>query len=125
MNEKRVVAALAALAQEHRLRIFRLLVEQGASGMRAGEIAEQLGIGAPNMSFHLKELDRAGLLHSTREGRFIRYAIHVDGMRQLLTYLTEQCCRGRPELCGDIFRRVANPCRPAGKPGSTKRVRAG
>jgi DNA-binding transcriptional ArsR family regulator len=125
MNEQRVVAALAALAQEHRLRIFRLLVEKGPSGMPAGEIADRLGIGAPNMSFHLKELDRAGLLHSTRDGRFIRYSIHVDGMRKLLTYLTEQCCRGRPELCGDIFRNVSNPCRPAGKAANRKRVRAG
>ena len=93
--------------------------------MPAGEIAERLGIGATNLSFHLKELDRAGLLHSTREGRFIRYAIHVDGMRELLTYLTEQCCRGRPELCGETFRSVSNPFRPAGKPTSKKRVRAG
>lgn len=121
MDEKQIVAALAALAQEHRLRIFRLLVEQGPSGMPAGEIAEEVGIGPTNMSFHLKELDRAGLLRSTREGRFIRYALNVDGMRELLTYLTEQCCQGRPELCGDVFRRASNPCGPAKK----KRVRAG
>lgn len=107
MDEKRIVAALAALAQEHRLRIFRLLVEKGVSGMPAGEIADKLGIGPTNMSFHLKELDRAGLLRSTRQGRFIRYAINVDGMRELLTYLTEQCCQGRPELCGEVFRRAS------------------
>jgi DNA-binding transcriptional ArsR family regulator len=111
MDEKRIVAALAALAQEHRLRIFRLLVEQGPSGMPAGEIADKLGIGPTNMSFHLKELDRAGLLRSTRQGRFIRYAIDVDGMRELLTYLTEQCCQGRPELCGEAFRRASKACR--------------
>jgi DNA-binding transcriptional ArsR family regulator len=121
MDEKQIVAALAALAQEHRLRIFRLLVAHGPSGMPAGEIADKIGIGATNMSFHLKELDRAGLLRATRQGRFIRYAIHVDGMRELLTYLTEQCCQGRPELCGDIFRRVSNACGPARK---KKRVRA-
>jgi DNA-binding transcriptional ArsR family regulator len=122
MDEKQIVAALAALAQEHRLRIFRLLVAHGPSGMPAGEIADTIGIGATNMSFHLKELDRAGLLHATRQGRFIRYAIHVDGMRELLTYLTEQCCQGRPELCGDVFRRTANACEPARK---KKRARAG
>lgn len=112
MDEKRIVAALAALAQEHRLRIFRLLVEKGASGMPAGEIADKLGIGPTNMSFHLKELDRAGLLRSTRQGRFIRYAINVDGMRELLTYLTEQCCQGRPELCGEAFRRASKARAP-------------
>lgn len=122
MDEKQIVAALAALAQEHRLRIFRLLVAHGPSGMPAGEIADTIGIGATNMSFHLKELDRAGLLHATRQGRFIRYAIHVDGMRELLTYLTEQCCQGRPELCGDVFRRTVNACEPARK---KKRARAG
>ncbi|NJO22155.1 MAG: helix-turn-helix transcriptional regulator [Sphingomonadales bacterium] len=114
MDEKQIVAALAALAQEHRLRIFRLLVAHGPSGLPAGEIADRIGIGATNMSFHLKELDRAGLLRATRQGRFIRYAIHVDGMRELLTYLTEQCCQGRPELCGDIFRRASSAC---GRPG--------
>jgi DNA-binding transcriptional ArsR family regulator len=122
MDEKQIVAALAALAQEHRLRIFRLLVAHGPSGMPAGEIADRIGIGATNMSFHLKELDRAGLLRATRQGRFIRYAIHVDGMRELLTYLTEQCCQGRPELCGDVFRHAANACGPARK---KKRARAG
>jgi DNA-binding transcriptional ArsR family regulator len=115
MNEKQIVAALAALAQEHRLRIFRLLVAHGPSGMPAGEIADRIGIGPTNMSFHLKELDRAGLLRATRQGRFIRYAIHVDGMRELLTYLTEQCCQGRPELCGEVFRRASRVCRPARK----------
>jgi DNA-binding transcriptional ArsR family regulator len=122
MDEKQIEAALAALAQDHRLRIFRRVVAHGSSGLPAGEIADRIGIGATNMSFHLKELDRAGLLHATRQGRFIRYAIHVDGMRELLTYLTEQCCQGRPELCGDVFRRAADACAPARK---KKRVRAG
>ena len=71
--------------------------------MPAGEIAERIGIGPTNMSFHLKELDRAGLLRATRDGRFIRYAVDVEGMRKLLTYLTEDCCGGRPELCGETF----------------------
>jgi ArsR family transcriptional regulator, arsenate/arsenite/antimonite-responsive transcriptional repressor len=115
MDEPRIVAALAALAHEHRLRIFRLLVKQGPSGMPAGEIADHVGISATNMSFHLKELDRAGLLHATRQGRFIRYAIDVDGMRRLLTYLTEDCCQGRPELCGDAFLAGSKVCRPRKK----------
>jgi len=112
MKEVAIVRALAALAQEHRLRIFRLLVKRGPSGLPAGEIAEKIGIGPTNMSFHLKELERAELLRATRQGRYIRYAIDVEGMRRLLTYLTEACCEGRPELCGDAFVAGAKLCRP-------------
>ena len=111
MDETKIVASLAALAHQHRLRIFRLLVKQGPSGMPAGEIAVRVGIGATNTSFHLKELDRAGLLRATRQGRFVRYAIDVDGMRRLLIYLTEECCQGRPELCGDSFVAPSKLCR--------------
>jgi DNA-binding transcriptional ArsR family regulator len=112
MNEEGIVAALAALAHEHRLRIFRLLVQRGPSGLPAGEIAQSVGISATNTSFHLKELDRAGLLRATRQGRYIRYAVDVEGMRRLLTYLTEDCCQGRPELCGQAFVAAAKACRP-------------
>ncbi len=101
MDPSRVVDALSALAHEHRLHIFRLLVKEGPSGRPAGDIAQAAGISATNTSFHLRELERAGLLQATREGRFIRYAVDVEGMRKLLTYLTEDCCQGRPELCGD------------------------
>jgi ArsR family transcriptional regulator len=111
MDEPQIVASLAALAHQHRLRIFRLLVKQGPSGMPAGEIAVRVGISATNTSFHLKELDRAGLLRSTRDGRYIRYAVDVDGMRRLLTYLTEDCCQGRPELCGTTFAATSKLCR--------------
>jgi ArsR family transcriptional regulator len=115
MDESRIVASLAAMAHQHRLRIFRLLVKQGPSGMPAGEIAHAVGISATNTSFHLKELDRAGLLRATREGRYIRYAVDVEGMRELLTYLTEDCCQGRPELCGDAFLVASKICRPRKK----------
>jgi ArsR family transcriptional regulator, arsenate/arsenite/antimonite-responsive transcriptional repressor len=94
------VRALAALAQEHRLAIYRLLVTHGAAGLAAGEIARGVGIAPTSLSFHMKELDRAGLVRSWREGRFVRYAIHIEGMRQLLAFLTETCCQGHPELCG-------------------------
>ena len=113
MKDTRAVACLAALAHQHRLRIFRLLVKQGPSGMPAGDIADRVGISATNTSFHLKELERAGLLRATREGRHVRYAIHVEGMRQLLTYLTEDCCQGRPELCGETFAAATTVCGPA------------
>ena len=111
MNEERVVAALSALAHGGRLRIFRLLVKRGPAGLPAGEIADRVGMGATNASFHLKELDRAGLLRATRQGRFVRYAVDVEGMRKLLTYLTEDCCQGRPELCGGAVAKAAGLCR--------------
>jgi DNA-binding transcriptional ArsR family regulator len=111
MKDRDAVTSLAALAHEHRLRIFRILVKQGPSGMPAGEIAHRVGLSATNTSFHLKELDRAGLIRPTRQGRYVRYAIHVEGMRKLLTYLTEECCQGRPELCGETFAAAAKLCR--------------
>ena len=111
MRERIAVLSLAALAHQHRLRIFRLLVKEGPSGLPAGEIADRVGISATNTSFHLKELDRAGLLRATRQGRYIRYAVDVDGMRKLLTYLTEDCCQGRPELCGETFAATSKLCR--------------
>jgi DNA-binding transcriptional ArsR family regulator len=112
MSDTEVVRSLAALAHEHRLGIFRLLVKRGPSGLAAGEIADRIGIGPTNLSFHLKELDRAGLIRATRDGRYIRYAIDVDGMRKLLTYLTEDCCAGRPELCGEAFAGASKVCQP-------------
>lgn len=100
MEMKQAVAALTALSQESRLEIFRLLVPLGVKGLPAGEIGEQLGIPAATLTFHLKELVHAGLLESRREGRSILYSLKVSGMRDLLQFLTEDCCGGRPELCG-------------------------
>jgi ArsR family transcriptional regulator len=100
MEMRQAVAALTALAQESRLLIFRLLVPEGTEGMAAGEIAEKLEIPAATLTFHLKELLHAGLIESRREGRSIRYSLKICGMRDLLTFLTEDCCKGRPELCG-------------------------
>lgn len=108
MKDQTAIAMLAALAQEHRIRIFRRLVKAGPSGLPSSDIANVVGISPTSASFHLKELERSGLLVATRQGRFIRYAIHIDAMRQLLTYLTEDCCQGQPELCGSAFR----PTRP-------------
>lgn len=99
MKSEQAIEALAALAQETRLAIFRLLVREGPEGLSAGLIAERLDIPAPTMSFHLAQLSRAGLVSSSREGRSIRYAANYGGMNGLLTYLTEDCCQGRPEIC--------------------------
>ncbi len=110
MNEKNAINALAALAQEHRLKIFRLLVKEGANGLPASHIAEAVGISRTSVSFHLKELETSGLLRSWREGRNIRYAVHVNGMRNLLAFLTEDCCDGHPEICGDSIVRIQTVC---------------
>ena len=91
MKDQAAIEMLSALAQEHRIRIFRLLVRAGPSGMPSSDIAEATDISPTSASFHLKELDRAGLVIATRQGRFIRYALHVEAMRKLLTYLTEDC----------------------------------
>jgi DNA-binding transcriptional ArsR family regulator len=114
MDELRAAAALAALAHEQRLRIFRRLVREGPNGLAAGSIAEAVGASPTATSFHLKELDRAGLIHPTRHGRYVRYAIHVEGMRRLLTYLTEDCCQGRPELCGSEIKKARAVCTSKG-----------
>jgi ArsR family transcriptional regulator, arsenate/arsenite/antimonite-responsive transcriptional repressor len=109
MEEKLALAALAALAHETRLAVFRLLVTIGPSGLPAGEIAERLGVVASTLSFHLKELDRAGLLRSWRRQRQIFYAADYEGTRGLLAFLTRDCCQGHPEICGDLARLAAVP----------------
>ncbi len=111
MENSAAVRAFAALAQENRLAIFRHLVTAGPSGLPAGEIAKAVGIGPTTLSFHLKELDRAGLVTQTREGRFIRYALYVEGVRQLVDFLTSDCCGGRPELCGTAFLDTGRFCK--------------
>ena len=102
MEEPIAVAALAALAHEVRLRAFRLLVKAGPSGLPSGDIAGALGVPPTGMSFHLATLERAGLLEARREGRRVFYAVHYETMRRLLAFLSEDCCGGRPELCGGL-----------------------
>ena len=109
MDDPTAVAALAALAQDHRLRIFRILVRQGPSGLSAGEIAQRLGLAPSALSFHLAQLERASLLHSWRVKRNIYYAVEIEGVRRLLGFLTEDCCQGQPELCGDLLGQ-SDPC---------------
>jgi ArsR family transcriptional regulator len=100
MEETSAIKAFAALAQEHRLKVFRLLVRHAPQGLPAGQIAAQVGIPASTMSAHLAQLERAGLLRSWREQRHILYAVETEGIRQLVMFLTEECCGGRPDLCG-------------------------
>lgn len=103
MEKKLVVNALASLAQESRLDIFRLLVQAGPSGMSAGKISEITGIPPSTMSFHLKELAYANMVHSRQESRFVIYSANFATMNALLAFLTENCCGG-------------NPCTPVTKP---------
>ncbi|ALT78009.1 ArsR/SmtB family transcription factor [Paucibacter sp. KCTC 42545] len=97
MNEDIVVRSLAALAQAHRLRAFRLLVVAGAEGLTPGALAEALAVPAATLSFHLKELMQAGLLSQQRLGRNLVYRADFSQMNGLLAYLTENCCQG--EAC--------------------------
>ena len=96
------IQALSALAQETRLDIYRLLVQRGPTGLAAGEIAERLDLPSPTLSFHLNQLRFAGLVTSRRESRSIIYSANYETMGDLLTYLTQNCCEGRPELCAPI-----------------------
>ncbi len=90
---------LAAIAQESRLLVFRRLACEGKE-LNAGALAEELGIPANTLSFHLKELVTAGLIVSRREGRSIYYSLNQENVRLLIAYLCEDCCGGKPELCG-------------------------
>ncbi len=102
MKVATATSAFAALANETRLKVFRLLVRLGPNGLPAGDIAKRLKVAPPTLSAHLAQLERAGLVHSWRVERRIFYALEVEGTRRLLRYLTEDCCRGQPELCGDL-----------------------
>jgi ArsR family transcriptional regulator, arsenate/arsenite/antimonite-responsive transcriptional repressor len=110
MDKKRALSALAALGQETRLDVFRLLVKAGPEGVPAGEIAERLGAFQNTMSSHLKILGHAGLVRAERQGRVVRYFADMTGFRDLLAYLMEDCCNGRPELCRPVIAAVTCDC---------------
>ena len=94
METTTAITALAALAQESRLTIFRLLVQAGSAGITVGEIKEKTGLPGSSLSFHLKELSHAGLIQGRQESRFIYYSADYAVMNALLDYLTENCCGG-------------------------------
>lgn len=94
MDSKQAVDALGSLAQEHRLAIFRLLVEAGKDGLAAGAIAERLGVPPSSLSFHLAHLTRAGLLSKERQSRTLIYRADYASMNALVAYLLENCCAG-------------------------------
>lgn len=96
METKHIISALAALAQESRLAVFRLLVQAGPQGVAATQIAAALGLAPSSLSFHLKELTYAGLLQQRREGRSLIYSANFETMNSVLGFLTENCCGGNP-----------------------------
>lgn len=108
MTEPEVVKALAALAQETRLKLFRLLVVAGHEGLTPGHMAETLDVSATALSFHLKELHNAGLVSSEREGRNIIYRAAFPVMNDLLAFLTAECCQGQP--CLDVSQSICANC---------------
>jgi DNA-binding transcriptional ArsR family regulator len=97
MNTPQALAALAALSQDHRLGIFRLLVQHGPEELAAGTIAERMDMAGATLSFHLKELARAGLVNARHDGRFRYYSANYAAMNELMAYLTDNCCQG--EAC--------------------------
>ncbi len=105
MEADQIIRALSALAQEHRLAAYRLLVQAGEGGIPAGALAEQLDVPPSSMSFHLAQLANAGLVTQRRESRSIIYSADYAAMNGVMGYLTENCCGGVP--CSD-----STDCRP-------------
>ena len=120
MEKPDAVTALAALAQNNRLDVFRLLVQAGPAGLPAGEVASALDVAPNTLTFHFDRLRSAGLVTVRREGRSMIYAARFETMNALLGFLTENCCGGAAELCAP-----AAMCKPAdGKPAGAKRAKA-
>ena len=118
MHKSDALAALAALAQENRLDVFRLLVQAGPQGLSAGRLARELDLAPNALTFHFDRLRDAGLVTVRREGRSMIYAAQFAAMNALLAYLTENCCQGSPETC------APQSCVPAGgKPARGKRAK--
>lgn len=104
MQSSEAATAFGALSQDTRLDLIRLLIAEGARGLSAGDLAARLSIPASTLSFHISALERVGLTQSTRHGRQIIHAVRIEGLRRLFSFLTETCCGGRPDLCGDLAR---------------------
>jgi DNA-binding transcriptional ArsR family regulator len=115
MEKSDAVAALAALAQDNRLDVFRLLVEAGPNGMPAGEVASALKLAPNTLTFHFDRLRTAGLVTVRRAGRSMIYAARFETMNTLLAYLTENCCNGAPQACAPM---------PVCKPARSRRTKA-
>jgi DNA-binding transcriptional ArsR family regulator len=109
MFQSQALSAFAALSQGTRLAIVRLLVRAGPHGVPAGAVAEAVGVSPSNVSFHLKELERAGLIEARREARSIIYRANYEGLRDLISFLMKDCCASNRDICGPT---LANGCSP-------------
>jgi ArsR family transcriptional regulator len=107
MDIENATRAFDALSQKTRLQTFKLLVHGGPAGMPAGRIAEELNVPHNTLSSHLSILANAGLITSRRQGRSIIYSIDFEGTRELISFLTDDCCQGRPELCATLTGQAA------------------
>jgi DNA-binding transcriptional ArsR family regulator len=125
METKTAVMGLAALAQETRLSVFRLLVRAGPEGVPAGRIGDELQVAPATLSFHLKELSHAGLVTSRQDGRFIYYAVNFEHMAALMSFLTQNCCQGMPQECLTMMETaLGRCCAPAQSKRRTSRSRS-
>lgn len=110
METNRAIAAFAALSQQTRLDVFRLLIKAGTNGLAAGQISTQLDVLQNTLSTNLNILVNAGLVRRAREGRSVRYFADFGGMRDLLGFLLEDCCGGAPELCESVITQITCDC---------------
>lgn len=102
MNKNIAITIFESLSSPVRLEVYRLLIKMGNEGLVAGEIASTLDVPSTNLSFHLKALTHAGLINVEQEGRFQRYRANLPLMLELIAYLTDECCGGKPAMCGDF-----------------------
>jgi ArsR family transcriptional regulator, arsenate/arsenite/antimonite-responsive transcriptional repressor len=122
MKNTQAIEALGALAHEHRLKVYRLLVQRGPPGLSAGAIADGVGLVPSSLTFHLQALHRSGLITQRRESRQLFYSADFKAMNALMSYLTENCCAGSGEACADAACGAA--CEPSAAPKTAKRSRA-
>lgn len=107
METGKAITALSALAQTHRLEVFRRLMTAGPDGLPAGELAVELSIAPNTLSSHLKILTHSSLVRASRQGRSIRYSVNFSGMQDLMAFLLRDCCQGRPEICEPLLSTAA------------------
>ncbi|MDK1373462.1 MULTISPECIES: metalloregulator ArsR/SmtB family transcription factor [unclassified Sinorhizobium] len=119
MDEQQTIAALAALAQPTRLRVFRLLVEREPDGIAAGELARLVDVPQNTMSAHLSTLAQAGLVRGERQSRSIIYRVDLDRFRAVVLYLLQDCCGGHASLCAPLISDLT-PCCPPGEETRTR-----
>src|SRR6202048_1439383 len=116
METTHVIEALGALAHEHRLAVYRLLVQRGPQGLPAGAIGDGIGLVPSSLTFHLQSLQRAGLILQRREGRQLIYSADFDAMNGLVGYLTENCCADSDQACATACKPVAAVAKVRNKP---------